>query len=162
MKKTNAVRILDQLGISYKLQDYEVDDNDLSAENVAAKIESPANCVFKTLVFEGDKTGILVAVIPGSYEVNLKKMAAASGNKKCWMIPMKNIRGLTGYIRGGVSPIGLKKNYPVFVDEHALQHQQIFVSAGVRGLQIQISPRDLQRATRADSGILSEPKTEIE
>ncbi|MFP4471681.1 MAG: Cys-tRNA(Pro) deacylase [Bacteroidales bacterium] len=155
MKKTNAARILDQHRISYDLAEYEVDENDLSAENVAAKVGQPIGIVFKTLVLEGDKTGYLVAVIPGAAEVDLKKLAALSGNKKCWMVPLKNVLALTGYIRGGVSPVGMKKPFPVFMDAKAFEHDKVFVSAGIRGLQMQISPGDLQRVTRAVPGHIS-------
>ncbi len=155
MKKTNAARILDQHRISYDLAEYEVDENDLSAENVAAKVGQPIGIVFKTLVLEGDKTGYLVAVIPGAAEVDLKKLAALSGNKKCRMVPLKNVHALTGYLRGGVSPVGTKIAYPVFLDQQAFEHGKIFVSAGVRGLQMQLSPGDLQKVTGAVQGDIS-------
>lgn len=155
MKKTNAARILDQHRIEYDLVEYEVDENDLSAENVAAKVGQPISVVYKTLVLEGDKTKHLVAVIPGAAEVDLKKLAALSGNKKCWMVPLKNVHALTGYIRGGVSPVGIKKPYPHFLDERAFEHDKIFVSAGLRGLQMHLSPGDLQKVTGAVKGDIS-------
>jgi Cys-tRNA(Pro)/Cys-tRNA(Cys) deacylase len=155
MKKTNAVRILDQHKIEYKLFEYEVNENDLSAENVAKIMGHSIDLVFKTLVLSGDKTGVIVAVIPGAGEVDLKALAALSGNKKCAMVHLKDVQAITGYIRGGVSPVGMKKNFPTFVDELAINHPQIFVSAGMRGLQCQIRPLDLTRITHAKTGTIS-------
>lgn len=143
MKKTNAGRILDKLKISYKLLQYEVDENDLSAENVAGKIQIPLEQVFKTLVLRGDKTGIIIACLPGGAELNLKSLAKLSGNKKVEMISMKEIQTITGYIRGGVSPIGMKKNYPTYIHESCVEFSAIMMSAGQRGLQILLSPKDL-------------------
>src|SRR4030067_1616363 len=120
MKKTNAARYLDSLKIDYKLVEYEVDESDLSAESVAKKVGLPPEQVFKTLVARGDKAGVLMACIPGNAELDLKAMATTSGNKKVDMVPMKEIQQLTGYIRGGVSPIGTKKTYPIFLDESAM------------------------------------------
>lgn len=149
MKKTNAARILNQHKISFEMLEYEVDKNDLSAENVARKVGKPIEMVFKTLLLRGDKTGELVAVIPGHKEVDLKAMALASQNKKCHMVPLKEVLPLTGYIRGGVSPIGMKKYFPTFVDQSALEFDNICVSAGMRGLQLELSPHDLIRAAQA-------------
>lgn len=147
MTKTNAARILDNLGIHYELVEYEVDETDLSAINVANKLGQDIEHVFKTLVLKGDKTGIFVCVIPGAEELNLKKAATVSGNKSAVMVPVKEILPLTGYIRGGCSPLGMKKNYPGFIDESCILFDHIFVSAGLRGLQLKIAPDDLVRST---------------
>jgi Cys-tRNA(Pro)/Cys-tRNA(Cys) deacylase len=155
MKKTNAVRILDQHQIDYQLLEYAVDENDLSAETVAQKVDKPVETVFKTLVLRGDATGIIVAIIQGNVEVDLKSLAKLSGYKKCLMIAQKELLPLTGYIRGGVSPLGMKKNFPTFVDESALLHQQISISAGVRGLQILIDPVELITILNAKTGAIS-------
>jgi Cys-tRNA(Pro)/Cys-tRNA(Cys) deacylase len=143
MTKTNAARILDNLGINYELVSYDVDESDLSANAVAAKLCQNIDQVYKTLVLRGDKTGVFVCVIPGAEEVDLKKAAHVSGNKSAAMIPMKEILELTGYIRGGCSPIGMKKKYPTYVDETVSLFDFIFVSAGMRGLQFKIAPDDL-------------------
>ena len=132
--------------MDYKLCEYEIDESDLSAESVARKMGLPPEQVFKTLVARGDKTGVLVACIPGNSELDLKAMATISGNKKVDMVPMKEIQQLTGYIRGGVSPIGTKKRYPIFLDESAMKFPFISISAGARGSQIFISPGDLIKA----------------
>jgi len=146
MKKTNAARYLDSLKIDYKLVEYEIDESDLSAESVARKVNLPLEQVFKTLVARGDKTGVLMACIPGNTELDLKAMATVSGNKKVEMVHVAEIQQLTGYIRGGVSPIGARKQYPIFLDESAIRFAFISVSAGVRGSQIFISPGDLIKA----------------
>jgi Cys-tRNA(Pro)/Cys-tRNA(Cys) deacylase len=146
MKKTNAVRFLDSLKIDYKLCEYEIDESDLSAESVAKKVGLPPEQVFKTLVARGDKTGVLMACIPGNAELDLKAMATVSGNKKVEMAHVKEIQQLTGYIRGGVSPIGTKKHYPIYLDESAVTFPFISISAGARGSQIFISPGDLIKA----------------
>jgi len=146
MKKTNAVRFLDSLKIDYKLCEYEIDELDLSAESVAKKVGLPPEQVFKTLVARGDKTGVLMACIPGNAELDLKAMATVSGNKKVEMAHVKEIQQLTGYIRGGVSPIGTKKHYPIYLDESAVTFPFISISAGTRGSQIFISPGDLIKA----------------
>jgi len=155
MKKTNVARILDQQKIGYELYEYEVDENDLGAENVARKIGHPIEMVFKTLVLTGDKTGVIVAVIPGAREVDLKALAALSGNKKCAMVHLKEVLAITGYIRGGVSPVGMKKSFPTFMDEIALNYPDIFVSAGIRGLQCKLSPENLIKITNAKTGKIS-------
>lgn len=156
--KTNAARILDGLKIEYELLEYEVDETDLSAENVAAKVGMPAEQVFKTLVARGDKTGVILACIPGSFEVDLKALAAASGNKKVEMVALKEVQPLTGYIRGGVSPIGARKRYPVFFEASILEWPRVSVSAGTRGCQLVISPAELLAAVGGKTGPISRPK----
>ncbi|MFA9388916.1 MAG: Cys-tRNA(Pro) deacylase [Prolixibacteraceae bacterium] len=143
MKKTNAVRLLDQHKIPYSLVEYKVDEADLSASTVAAKLGQNVEQVFKTLVLNGDKTGTFVCVIPGNTEVDLKKAAKISGNKKAELILMKELLPLTGYIRGGCTPIGMKKPYPNYIDETCLLFDFIYISAGQRGMQIKLSPNDL-------------------
>jgi Cys-tRNA(Pro)/Cys-tRNA(Cys) deacylase len=152
--KTNAARILDSQGIRYELIAYDVDESDLSAVAVAEKLKQDIDVVFKTLVLRGDKSGIFVCIIPGAEELNLKKAAQISGNKNAAMIPMKEILDVTGYIRGGCSPIGMKKHFPSFIDEICLIYDFIYVSAGLRGLQLKISPDDLIRVTECKTGDL--------
>ena len=147
--KTNASRILDRLGIKYQLIEYPVDPDNLDAIHVADALNEDIATVFKTLVLQGDKSGYFVCVIQGDKEVDLKKVAKVSGNKKAAMIPMKELLPLTGYIRGGCTAIGMKKNFPVFLDFHALNHEAIYVSAGKRGLQIKLNPQDYIKATEA-------------
>lgn len=147
--KTNAARILDQLGIRYELREYAVDSEDLTAENVAAKIGFPAEQVFKTLVARGDRHGVYLAVIPGNCELDLKALAAKSADKKVELVPLKEVLPLTGYIRGGVTALGCKKDYPVYADETIGLWDLISISAGRRGTQILLSPADYLRATRA-------------
>ncbi|MXP06554.1 MULTISPECIES: Cys-tRNA(Pro) deacylase [unclassified Apibacter] len=147
--KTNAARLLDLHKITYDLIPYEVDENDLSAIHVAETLGENINQVFKTLVLEGDKNGYFVCVIPGNEEINLKLMALLSGNKKCDLIPMKNLIGLTGYIRGACSPIGMKKLFPTYIEESCLNFDFIYISAGQRGLQIQLNPQDLIKLLQA-------------
>jgi len=149
MKKTNAARILNRLKINYELIDYLVDESDLSAVHLADITGIPIELVFKTLVLQGDKNGYFVCVIPGNDEIDLKKAAVATLNKKVAMIPMKDIEPLTGYIRGGCSPLGMKKQFPVYIDENAFNHPLIYISAGIRGMQIKLSPTDLQSASKA-------------
>jgi Cys-tRNA(Pro)/Cys-tRNA(Cys) deacylase len=141
--KTNAARLLDKEGIKYELVPYEVDENDLSAISVAAKLGQNVEQVFKTLVLSGDKTGVFVCIIPRAEELDLKKASQISGNKNAAMIPVKSILELTGYIRGGCSPLGMKKKYPSYIDETCLLYDFIYVSAGLRGLQLKIDPNDL-------------------
>lgn len=148
-KKTNAARILDGLGIAYELKTYAVDESDLSAVHVAEMSGLNIEMVFKTLVARGDKTGVIMAVIGGGDELNLKALARASGNKSVEMIALKELLPLTGYIRGGCSPLGAKKNYPVFLDSRALTLDRISISAGLRGMQIVLAPQDLVRAVNA-------------
>ena len=149
IKKTNAARILDKLGIEYEIKTYEVDEEDLSAVHVAETVGMEISKIFKTLVTRGDKTGIIMAVIGGADELNLKNLAKASGNKNVEMIALKELFPLTGYVRGGCSPLGAKKNYPVFIDSRALEQEKISISAGQRGMQIIISPKDLVTAANA-------------
>lgn len=147
MNKTNAARILDSAGINYSLTEYEVDESDLSATHVAAQLGQDVGQVFKTLVLRGDKTGLFVCVIPGADEVDLKKAAKASGNKNAEMIHVKELQPLTGYIRGGCSPIGMKKHYPTYLDEQCILYDEIYISAGIRGMQIKLAPDDLVKVT---------------
>lgn len=146
-KKTNAARILDRLKIGYEIREYEVDEDDLSATHVAETAGLPQEIVYKTLVCRGDKTGVIMAVVRGDKELDLKALAAASGNKRAEMVALKEVQPLTGYIRGGCSPLGAKKDYPVFIDEGAAENKIIAVSAGVRGEQLLLAPHDLQKAT---------------
>lgn len=141
--KTNAARLLDKEEVEYKLIPYEVDESDLSAVHVARQLNEPVDQLFKTLVLKGDKSGYFVCIIPGDEELDLKNAAKISGNKKCDMIPMKDLLNVTGYIRGACSPIGMKKVYPSYIDESALNFNFIYISAGRRGLQIQINPEKL-------------------
>ena len=143
IEKTNAARLLDKAGISYTLIPYEFDENDLAAQHVADSLGQDIARVFKTLVLHGDRTGHIVCVVPGNAEVDLKALAKASGNKKVEMIPMKDLLSVTGYIRGGCSPVGMKKRFPTYFHTTALDFETIYVSAGVRGLQIEIAPADL-------------------
>ena len=149
MKKTNAARLLDAKSINYDLVEYEVDENDLSATTLAKKIGENIEQIFKTLVLRGDKTGVFVCVIPGNGEVDLKKAAKISGNKNCAMAHQKELLPLTGYIRGGCSPLGLKKAYPIFIHESCQFFDFIFISAGQRGLQLKIKPQDLIKVSGA-------------
>ena len=147
--KTNAARILDGLGISYELKEYPVDLDDLSAVHVAEMVGMPVEKVFKTLVARGDKTGVLMACIPGDGELDLKELAAVSGNKRVEMVHLNEVLGLTGYVRGGCSPLGAKKAYPVYLDVSAETQSKISISAGKRGEQIMLAPADLIRAANA-------------
>ena len=149
MSKTNAVRILEASNIPHSLHTYEVDESDLSGITVANKISAEPDSVFKTLVTEGDKNGINVFCIPVTAELNLKKAAAASGNKKIEMIKVKDLQPLTGYIRGGCSPIGMKKNFPTYIEETAQMFDKIYISAGIRGMQVCLSPINLARIVTA-------------
>ena len=149
VQKTNAARLLDAAGISYSLVPYEVDENNLDAGHVAAQLGEPIEQVFKTLVLRGDRNGLFVCVMPGDMEVDLKVAARISGNKSCAMIHVKELLPETGYIRGGCSPIGMKKPLPTFIYESALLYDYIYVSAGVRGLQIRIAPQALIDFTSA-------------
>ena len=142
-EKTNAARLLDAAGIEYELVHYSYSEEDLSAESVAAELNEPIEQVFKTLVLRGDKTKEFVCVIPGDMEVDLKVAAKISGNKNCEMLHVKDLLPTTGYIRGGCSPIGMKKSFPTFIHESALLYDYIYISAGKRGLQIKINPQAL-------------------
>ena len=143
IEKTNAARLLDKASVTYRLIPYEVDENDLAAQHVADSLGQDIACVFKTLVLHGDRTSYIVCVVPGNMEVDLKALAKVSGNKKVEMIAMKDLLSVTGYIRGGCSPIGMKKSFPTYFHSTAADHEKIYVSAGVRGLQIEINPQDL-------------------
>ena len=156
--KTNAARLLDQLGIRYELRAYEVDPNDLAAETVAAKIGLPPEQVFKTLVARGDRTGVSMAVIPGDQELDLKALATATGERKIQLVPVKELQSLTGYIRGGVTALAAKRDFPVYVEETIELFDVISISAGQRGLQILLAPADYLRATKARLAALSQPK----
>ena len=153
--KTIAARLLDQLHINYELRAYEVNEDELDAITVARKVAMPPEAVFKTLVARGDKTGVLMALVAADQELDLKKLATSSGNKKIELVAVKELLGLTGYVRGGVSPLGAKKKYPVFIDETVILHERISLSAGQRGLQIICAPDDLQRAVDASLADIS-------
>lgn len=143
IEKTNAARLLDRAKIAYDLVPYTVDEDNLAATHVAEELGEDIATVFKTLVLRGDRSGLFVCVIPGDKEVDLKAAARVSGNKKADLIPMKELLPTTGYIRGGCSPIGMKKPLPTFIHSTCLAHERIYISAGVRGLQIAIAPADL-------------------
>lgn len=152
MKKTNAVRILEKLNLPYRLRCFDVDPDDLSAEKAAELLGMPPQMVFKTLVARGTGSGVLVVSVPGDSELDLKALAKLSGSKKVEMVPLKEVQKLTGYMRGAVSPLGIKANYPYFLDHSAHQFSEIIVSAGIRGTQIELAPRDLAAATGAVTG----------
>lgn len=147
--KTNAARLLDRMGLPYDLLSVAVDESDLSAVTVAQRLGVDPACVFKTLVARGDRTGILMACIPAAAELDLKALAAASGNKHVEMVHLKEVFPLTGYIRGGCSPLAAKKNYPVYVDDSAARHACLYVSAGQRGVQLRLAPAVLLEAAQA-------------
>lgn len=149
IEKTNAARLLDRAKIAYELVPYRVDEEHLSAMHVAEQLGEDIECVFKTLVLRGDRTGYFICVVPGHHEVDLKAAAKVSGNKKADLIPMKDLLPVTGYIRGGCSPVGMKKAFPTFIHASIETHPFIYVSAGVRGLQLKIAPADLVRFTGA-------------
>jgi Cys-tRNA(Pro)/Cys-tRNA(Cys) deacylase len=151
IKKTNAARRLDELGVRYELIRFDFDEDDLSAERAASDIGMPYEIVYKTLVARGDKTGVLEACVPAGLELDLKALAALSGNKNVSMVHVKELKGLTGYERGGCSPVG-RKHYPVYIYEDALRHEKIAVNAGARGLLFLMSPKDLMRVTDAIAG----------
>ncbi len=156
--KTNAVRLLDDLKIPYELREYEVDPDDLTAESVAEKIGLPAEQMFKTLVVRGDRNGVCLAVVPGDSELDLKELAKLSGDRKMELVPLKEVQPLTGYIRGGVTALAGKKEYPVYLDETAILFDVISVSAGVRGTQIVLKPDDYVRVVKAITGEIAKPK----
>lgn len=149
IKKTNVARILDGLGIAYEIKTYAVDESDLSAVHVAEVSGLDIEMIFKTLVARGDKSGIIMAVIGGGEELDLKALAKASGNKSVEMIALKELLPLTGYVRGGCSPLGAKKNYPVYLDARAMTLERMSISAGQRGMQLVLAPQDLVRAVGA-------------
>ncbi len=152
---TNAARILERMGIHFELREYAVDETDLSAENVAGKVGLPLDQVWKTLVARGDKTGVLFAVLAGSATLDLKALAKLSGNRSVETVPLKEVQPLTGYIRGGVTALGAKKSYPVFVDETMAVFDVVAVSAGARGTQILLAPAEYLRATGATVGAIA-------
>lgn len=152
--KTAAVKILERLKLPYELRAY--DEDELGAEEAARKLDLPLERVFKTLVVRGDRTGVVLACLPGSTTLSLKQLAAASGNKRCELVAVDEIHRLTGYLRGGVSPIGARKAYPLFLDRRAMQHDTISVSAGMRGLQLLVSGAALVQAGNARLADLAE------
>jgi Cys-tRNA(Pro)/Cys-tRNA(Cys) deacylase len=158
MIKTNAVRVLDRLAINYELREYDVDPGDLSAETVAAKIGLPPGQVFKTLVVHGDRNGICLGVISANHELHVKALANQTGDRKIEMVPLKDVQALTGYIRGGVTALACKKDYPVYIDELAEVCELISVSAGIRGLQILLAPADYIRAVNATVAAIAKAK----
>jgi Cys-tRNA(Pro)/Cys-tRNA(Cys) deacylase len=157
-QKTNAARLLDQMGIHYELREYEVDPDDLAAETVASKIGLPPEQVFKTLVARGDRNGIVMAVIPGDQELNLKALAAVAGERKIQLVPVKELQPITGYIRGGVTALAARRDFPVYVDETIELFDVVSISAGVRGLQILMAPGDYLQATKGTIAALGQPK----
>jgi Cys-tRNA(Pro)/Cys-tRNA(Cys) deacylase len=158
LKKTNACRALDALGIRYELRSYEVDESDLSAETVAKKVGLPAESVIKTLCVRADDQSIVLAAVPGDQSLDLKALARAAQKKSVEPVALKELVSLTGYVRGGVTALACKKPYPVFVDESAQLHDVISISAGQRGLQILIHPDDYLRAVAAEYVAISRPK----
>jgi len=157
MAKSNAVRLLDERKVAYELREYEVDPDDLSAESVAAKIGLPPEQVFKTLVVRGDRNGVCMTVVPGDAELDLKALAKLTGDRRIEMVPLKDVQPLTGYIRGGVTALAAKKDFPVYLDETAILFDVISVSAGVRGTQILLNPEDYISAVNATAGEISKP-----
>ena len=160
ISKTNVARLLDKAKIKYELVPYVVDENNLAATHIAEQLDEDIKQVFKTLILRGDKTGHFVCVIPGDEEVDLKKVAKVSGNKKADLIPMKELLPTTGYIRGGCSPIGMKKTFPTFFDSSCEKFDYIYVSAGVRGLQLKIKPQELVEYVKASLASLTDNITE--
>lgn len=157
--KTNAVRLLEERGAHFELRDYPVDPNDLSAETVAAKVGLPAEQVFKTLVVKGERTGVCLAVIPGNMELDLKALARLAGDRKMEVAPLKEVQPITGYVRGGVTALACKKDYPVYVDETAILFDVISISAGVRGMQILLAPDVYLSAVGGATGEIAKPKS---
>ena len=156
INKTNVARLLDKAKVSYELIPYEVDESDLSAVHVAASLGENVEQVFKTIVLHGEKSGYFVCVVPGDQEIDLKRAAKVGGNKKCELLPMKELLPVTGYIRGGCSPIGMKKHFPTYIHHTAEQYPYIYISAGQRGLQIKLDPADLLREARAEYAELTD------
>jgi Cys-tRNA(Pro)/Cys-tRNA(Cys) deacylase len=156
--KTNAARLLDTLGIRYELRDYDPGDEHLAAEEVATRVGLPPEQVFKTLVARGDRTGVMLAVVPGDASLDLKGLAKLAGDRKCDTVPLKEVTPLTGYVRGGVTALACKKDYPTFVDETVELFDVVSVSAGVRGTQILLAPADYLRAAKAKVGAIAKPK----
>ncbi|MEY3297618.1 MAG: hypothetical protein RLZZ597_878 [Cyanobacteriota bacterium] len=153
--KTNAARILDRLKLPYQVLEYEVDPDDLAAESTAAKLSLPPEQVFKTLVTRGERQGVCLAVVPGNAQLDLKALAILAGERKVDTVPLKDVQPLTGYIRGGVTALGTKKTYPVYVDESILTFDQVAVSAGKRGLMLWLAPQDYLTAAQATLGPLA-------
>lgn len=153
--KTNAARLLDRAKIAYELIPYEIDEDHLAATHVAEQLGESIECVFKTLVMKGDRTGYFVCLVPGDHEVDLKAAARVSGNKNADLIPMKELLPITGYIRGGCSPIGMKKSFPTYFHASVTEHPIIYISAGIRGVQIKISPMELIAFVRASVAEIS-------
>ena len=160
IQKTNVARLMDKAKVKYELIPYEVDENDLGAAHVADSLGEDINQVFKTIVLYGDKTKHIVCVLPGDQEVNLKKAAKVSGNKKVEPLPLKELLPTTGYIRGGCCPIGMKKHFPTYFHKTVLDHDYVFVSAGVRGMQIKLAPADLIRESRGEIADIIETVSE--
>lgn len=156
--KTNAVRLLERLGVPHRLIEYEVDPDDLAAESVAAKIGLPASQVFKTLVARGDRRGVCLAVIPGDAQLDLKALARVTGDRKVDTVPLREVQPLTGYIRGGVTALACKKDYPVFVDETAQLFDEVSISAGTRGLQVVLAPADYLAAVGGTYAAIAKDK----
>lgn len=161
MTKTNAVRLLDSLGMAYELRDYEVDEHDLTAETVAAKVGLPAEQVFKTLVVRGDRNGVCFAVVGSDSELDLKALARLTGDRKVDTVPLREVRPLTGYVRGGVTVFGARKRYPVYADETIGLFDIISVSAGIRGTQVLLAPADYLRAAEAHVGAIGKAKLRV-
>jgi len=160
--KTNAVRVLDNLGIKYDLREYEVDPEDLSAETVAAKINMPVEQVFKTLIARGDRNGVCLAVLAGDEQLDLKALAKVSGDRKIDVVSLKEVQPLTGYIRGGVTALACKKDYPVYIDENIELYDSVSVSAGVRGTQIILAPSDYISASKGKIAAIAKSKSAAE
>ncbi len=156
--KTNAARLLDALGVAYELREYDPGDEHLPAEEVARRVGMSADQVFKTLVVRGDRTGVMLAVVPGDGSLDLKALARASGDRRCDTVPLKEVQPLTGYVRGGVTALACKKDYPTFVDETIELFDAVGVSAGVRGTQIVLAPGEYLRATRAKACAIAKAK----
>jgi Cys-tRNA(Pro)/Cys-tRNA(Cys) deacylase len=156
--KTNAARLLDSAGVTYEIREYEVDPDDLAAESVAAKVGLPPEQVFKTLVARGDRNGVCFAVVPGDLQLDVKALAKLSGDRSIDTVPLKEVQPLTGYIRGGVTALAAKKNYPVYVDETIELFDVISISSGMRGAQILIAPGDYLRVTGAKVGAIAKEK----
>ncbi|MDE7070179.1 MAG: Cys-tRNA(Pro) deacylase [Alistipes sp.] len=156
-EKTNAARLLDRARIDYELISYEVDEEHLAATHVAEQLGEDIATVFKTLVLRGDRTGYFVCVVPGDHEVDLKAAARVSGNKKADLIPVRELLPVTGYIRGGCSPIGMKKRFPTFFHASVAEHAHVYISAGVRGVQIRIAPQALLEFVGGETAVLSRP-----
>jgi Cys-tRNA(Pro)/Cys-tRNA(Cys) deacylase len=156
--KTNAARLLDTLGIRYELRDYDPGEEHLSAEQVASRVALPPEQVFKTLVARGDRTGVMLAVVPGDSALDLKALAKLAGDRKCDTVTLKEVTPLTGYVRGGVTALACRKAYPIFVDETVELFEVISVSAGVRGTQILVAPADYLRATKANLGAIAKER----